>query len=355
MACTEHRQGAGQAVPTDLGPARGQRETALIAPHPAWTLRRAACDRRPMSEIVEPLRDGRDGRDALHRFLLEGLGIRGEFVHLDTTWKSVLARRSYPEPLRSVLGECLGATALLAATIKFDGTLTLQAGGGQGPVSLLVVEATGARTLRGLARFGDLGEASVLPELIGDACLAITVDSGVDANRYQGIVEVEEATLSGVIEQYFVRSEQLPTKLWLACDGTAVAGLLLQRLPEADVGGADDTERAEAWERSIMLADTVTERELLELDAHTLLRRLFVTEGCRVFRPERWGFACTCSRERVRTMLRSLDRSECESILADEGAVDVTCEFCGARHAFDAVDVAELFTAGVVAAPPRPM
>ena len=295
------------------------------------------------------------GCDTLHRFLLEGLGIRGELVHLDATWRSVLARRSYPEPLRSVLGECLGATALLAATIRFDGTLTLQARGGRGPVSLLVVEATGTRTLRGLARFGDLGEASVLPELIGDACLAITVDPGADADRHQGIVEVDEATLSGVIEQYFARSEQLPTKLWLACDGTAVAGLLLQKLPAGDAVAVDDTERAEAWERSIMLADTVTDRELLDLDAHTLLRRLFVTEGCRVFQPERWGFACTCSRERVRSTLQSLGRIECESILEDEGAVDVTCEFCGASYGFDAVDVAELFAAGAVAAPVRTM
>ena len=293
--------------------------------------------------------------DTLHRFLLEGLGIRGELVHLDATWKSVLERRSYPEPLRNVLGECMGATALLAATIKLDGTLTLQARGGKGPVSLLVVEATGVRTLRGLARFGEIGEASALPELIGDACLAITVDPGADSDRYQGIVEVDETTLSGVIEQYFSRSEQLPTRLWLACDGAAVAGLLLQMLPASTAVAVDDTERAEAWERSIMLADTVTERELLDLDAHTLLRRLFVTEGCRVFQPERWGFACTCSRDRVRTTLRSLGRIECQSVLEDEGTVDVACEFCGASYGFDAVDVAELFAPGAMAAPVRSM
>ena len=295
------------------------------------------------------------GRDTLHRFLLEGLGIRGELVHLDATWKSVLERRRYPEPLRTVLGECMGATALLAATIKLDGTLTLQARGVKGPVNLLVVEATGARTLRGLARFGDLGEACALPELIGDACLAITVDPGAEAERYQGIVEVEESSLSGVIEHYFARSEQLPTKLWLACSGASVAGLLLQKLPASDAVAVDDAERAEAWERSIMLADTVTDRELLDLDAHTLLRRLFVTEGCRVFQPELWGFACTCSRERVRTTLQSLGRSECESILEDEGAVDVTCEFCGASYDFDVVDVAELFAAGALAAPAHTM
>ena len=276
-------------------------------------------------------------------------------MHLDATWRSVLERRSYPEPLRTVLGECMGATALLAATIKLDGTLTLQAHGGTGPVSLLVVEATGVRTLRGLARFGDLGDATALPELIEDACLAITVDPGADAERWQGIVEVEESSLSGVIEHYFARSEQLPTKLWLACDGAAVAGLLLQKLPEGNAVVVDDTERAEAWERSIMLADTVTDRELLELDAHTLLRRLFVTEGCRVFQPERWGFACTCSRERVRTTLQSLGRGECESIVEDEGAVDVACEFCGAAYGFDAVDVAELFAPGAVAGPERRM
>ena len=243
-------------------------------------------------------------------------------MHLDATWKSVLERRSYPGPLRTVLGECMGATALLAATIKLDGTLTLQARGGRGPVSLLVVEATGTRTLRGLVRFADLGEASALPDLI---------------------------------EHYFARSEQLPTKLWLACNGAAVAGLLLQKLPVSNAVAVDDTERAEAWERSIMLADTVTERELINLDAHTLLRRLFVNEGCRVFQPERWGFACTCSRERVRSTLQSLGRSECESTLEDEGAVNVTCEFCGACYGFDAVDVAELFVPGSVAAPDRTM
>ena len=248
----------------------------------------------------------RGGSDTLHRFLLEGLGIRGVLVHLDGTWKSVLERRSYPEPLRTVLGECMGATALLAATIKLDGTLTMQARGGRGPVSLLVVEATGTRTLRGLARFGDLGDATALPELIGDASLAITVDPGPDADRYQGIVAVDESSLSGAIEHYFAHSEQLPTRLWLACSGFAVAGLLLQMLPANDAVAVDDTERAEAWERSVMLADTVTDGELLGLDAHTLLRRLFVTEGCRVFQPERWGFACTCSRDRVRTTLQSL-------------------------------------------------
>ena len=325
---------------------------AIRLPAFVWTSCVAACDGLPMPERLDSTHNQ---RDTLHRFLLEGSGIRGELVHLDATWKSVLARRSYPEPLRTVLGECMGATALLAATIKLDGTLTLQARGGRGPVSLLVVEATGARTLRGLARFEELGGASALPELIGDASLAITVDPGADADRYQGIVEVDESSLSGVIEQYFARSEQLPTKLWLACNGVAVAGLLLQKLPASDSVAVDPAARAEAWERSILLADTVTEHELLDLDAHTLLRRLFVTEGCRVFQPERWGFACTCSRDRVRTTLQSLGRSECESILEDEGAVDVTCEFCGAGYEFDAIDVAELFASGVVAAPAHRM
>ena len=295
------------------------------------------------------------GSDTLHRFLLEGVGIRGEVVHLDATWRSVLDRRDYPKPLRGLLGECMGATALLAATIKLDGTLTLQAQGGAGPVSLLVVEATGARTLRGLARFQDLGEASALPDLIGDARLAITVDPGAGSERYQGIVEVDEPSLAGVIERYFARSEQLPTKLWLACDGAAVAGLLLQLLPASDAVAVDDVERADAWERSVMLADTVTDGELIDLHAHSLLRRLFVNEGCRVFQPERWGFACTCSRNRVRTTLQSLGRNECESIVEDEGAVGVTCEFCGASYGFDRVDIAELFAPGTIAAPPHVM
>ena len=293
--------------------------------------------------------------DTLHRFLLEGMGIRGEVVHLDSTWRSVLDGRNYPEPLRGLLGECMGATALLAGSIKLDGTLTLQAHGNEGPVSLLVVEATGARTLRGLARFHDLGEASALPDLIGNARLAITVDPGANSERYQGIVEVDEPSLAGTIERYFTRSVQLPTKLWLACNGAAVAGLLLQLLPASDAIAVGDLERAEAWERSIMLADTVTESELIGLDAHTLLRRLFVNEGCRVFRPERWGFACTCSRGRVHNTLKSLGRGECESIVEEEETVEVTCEFCGASYGFDRVDIAGVFATGTVTAPPHIM
>lgn len=283
--------------------------------------------------------------DALCRFLIEGSGIRGVVVHLDTTWRTVLERRRYPEPVRSVLGESLGAVTLLASTIKFDGTLTLQAQGG-GPLELLVAEATGRRTLRALARFVEprLRDTEDLAGVLGDARLAITVDPGEGRDRYQGIVEVGAPNVAGLMDDYFARSEQLPTRMWLAAGETRVAGLLLQQLPERDELLHDPDERAEIWREQVMLAETVTDAELLDLDAHHLLRRLFGLGTVRVFEPEAWGFACTCSHERVATMLQTLGRDEVEDILAEEGAVKVTCDFCGLAREFDAIDVGHLFT-----------
>lgn len=278
--------------------------------------------------------------DTLQRFLFENAGVRGELVHLDASWRAILERHDYPGPVRELLGEAMAASALLAATLKFKGSIILQVQG-SGPVSLLVVECTAARGLRGLAHWNGEVPGADLKARFGDGRLVITVDPGEGMERYQGIVPLEGSHLGEAIENYLERSEQLRTRLWLAADGERAAGLLLQKLP----GPEQD---ADAWQRVVMLASTVTPAELLTLDPRRLMHRLFHEEDLRVFDPESLFFRCSCSRERVANMLRALGEGEVESILAEQGNITVHCEFCNQRYLFDPVDAAQLFATASV-------
>jgi molecular chaperone Hsp33 len=274
--------------------------------------------------------------DTLHRFLFERLAVRGESVHLNATWQTVLERRDYPPVIRRVLGEALAATALLSATLKVQGLLTLQLQA-QGPLHLLVVQCTHSRRLRGLARWQDSVSKAPLSALCGEGTLTITFEPDDGQERYQGIVQLTGDSLAGVLETYFARSEQLPTRLYLEADDHTAAGLLLQRLP----GGSADPD---AWNRIEHLGDTVTAAELLGLDAQALIRRLFHEEDIRLFEADPVAFRCTCSAERVQSLLRALGREEVRSIVVEQGRVGVTCEFCGLSYDFDPVDAENLFT-----------
>ena len=287
-----------------------------------------------------------DDNDQLHRFLFDGSNVRGELVHLDEAWQALLARQDYPDTVRRLLGEAATATALLAATIKFDGSLILQVRG-DGPVDLLVVECSGQHTLRGLARWRGNVEALGFAELLGEGRLVMTIDPGGDADRYQGIVSIEGDSLAQCLQGYFDRSEQLPTRLWLGVNGERAAGLLVQEMPGIPVMDDEDM-----WNRVVTLAETVTEEELLTLPPRELLHRLFHEEQVRVFSPQTWRFECRCSQERVATMLRGLGHAELQSILEDEGQVAVSCEYCSADYRFDAVDVEQL---SADASTPAPM
>ncbi|MGK0673599.1 MAG: Hsp33 family molecular chaperone HslO [Halothiobacillaceae bacterium] len=262
-------------------------------------------------------------------------GARGELVQLDLTWRSILARGDYPPAVARLLGETAVAAVLLAATLKIDGKLTLQLQG-EGSVHLLVMQVTSERELRGLARWhGEVvGEGLAL---VGDGRLVMTIET-IHGERYQGIVPLEGTSLAQALEGYFARSEQLPTRLWLEAGPTRAAGLLVQKMP-----GHDSPQDDEDWNRIVALSETVSAEELLGLPAHTLLQRLYHEEDRRVFEPESVRFACACSRERVAEMLRSLGREEVDTILAEQGKIEVRCEFCNAGYTFDAVDTAALF------------
>ncbi|HWP94971.1 MAG TPA: Hsp33 family molecular chaperone HslO [Gammaproteobacteria bacterium] len=278
--------------------------------------------------------------DSISKFLFEKLPVRGELVHLDASWQAALERVVYPEAVRSLLGEAMAATALLAATLKFDGALTLQVQG-DGPMHLLVVQCTSERQLRGLARWHGTVTAGGLAALAGEGRLAITIEQEGKPERYQGIVPLAGATLAHAIEGYFERSEQLPTRLWLAADARRAAGLLLQALPEE--------RNADAWQHVTVLADTVTPAELLELAPRQLLHRLYHEDDLRLFEPSPVMFRCSCTRERVAGMLRGLGQGEVAAIVQEEGGVKVECQFCGKTYEFDRVDAEGLFAADVPA------
>ncbi len=276
--------------------------------------------------------------DVLSRFVFENTNVRGELVHLDATWRAILERRDYPEPVRELLGQAMAAAALLITTIKFKGSLILQIQG-DGPVSMIVVQVKSDRTLRGLAHWTDPVLPGPLALLVGKARLAITLDQGGNRERYQGIVALEtEESLARALEDYFARSEQLATRLWLGANNERAAGMLLQALP-------GETEDDDAWNRTGQLADTLSNDELLALPQREVLRRLFHEEDVRLFEPEPVSFRCTCTRERIETVLRSLGYTEVQGIIAEQGRVSVDCEFCNQNYLFDPVDVEKLFAA----------
>ena len=304
--------------------------------------------------------------DELHKFLFEGLPVRGMLVRLGPSWRELLGRRlgatAYPPPVRTLLGEMAAAAALMQANIKFDGAVILQVFG-DGPVKLAVAEVQPDLGFRATAKVvGEVTNDARLAAMLnvhGKGRCAITLDpqdkSG-GAQPYQGIVALHGdageslQALSAVLEHYMLQSEQLDTRLILAANDECAAGLLIQRLPVEGQGNLgqrhhqDDIGIDEAFNRIAHLTATLTREELLTLDAGKLLHRLYWEEDVRRFAPLRPHFACRCSRERVRGMLRGLGASEVEGIVAERGEVEIGCDFCGLQYRFDAVDVGEIFT-----------
>ena len=257
-------------------------------------------------------------------------------MQLEHSWQALCERQDYPGVIREVLGQATAAGALLAATIKFDGSLTLQLNT-DGLLKFMVVECTGEHTLRGLARWDEDEiedhDSSAGKRLFGSGKLIMTVDQGADTERYQSIIELDGEHLSDCLDNYFLRSEQLPTRLWLASDGQRAAGLLIQEMPKPALETDPDL-----WNRVTTLAATVSAHELLTLEPNQLLQRLFHEESVRVFEPQLWSFKCPCSKTRVESMLRSLGSDELHAILDEHGEISVDCEFCGQVYQYDSVD-----------------
>ena len=311
----------------------------------------------------------------IHPFIFDGLPVRGMLVRLTDSWQELLQRRdeaaaSYPPPVRRLLGEMAAAATLMQANLRFKGTLVLQMFG-DGPVKLAVVEVQADLAYRATAKvIGAVPADARLEAMLnvgGRGRCAITLDPSnkhSGQQPYQGIVSLHGdmreplQELSEVLEHYMLQSEQLDTRLVLAADDRVAAGLLIQRMPTsgaANLAGSglssadeDQIGRNEDYKRIAILAATLTRAELLTQDVDTILRRLFWQEKLRRFEPLTGPagprFACSCSRERVGSMLKGLGRAEIDSIVAEQGRVEIACEFCARKYHFDPVDVGGLFT-----------
>lgn len=280
--------------------------------------------------------------DRLTRFLLDQAGVRGVHVRLDAAWAQIRARAEYPDDVAELLGEAVAASALFTGHVKVDGRLSVHLRG-SGALRTLFAECTGVGTLRGIATLaeGELPGARNLGSLGADAVLAITIENpgvrGQEPARYQGLVGLDADTLSAAFEGYFRQSEQLPTRLLLAASGERVAGLMLQKLP-GDDGDLD------GWERASALFETLAAPELLDTPVEILLHRLFHEDGVRLLGDKPLQFACSCSRERVSSMLESLGEEEARAAAEDNaGNAEIRCEFCGETYRYSAEEVTALF------------
>jgi molecular chaperone Hsp33 len=278
-----------------------------------------------------------DDDDILYRFLLERAQLRGVLVRLTSSWQQVRSRADYPPVVADLLAKALTASAVFTGNIKFEGSLSIQLKAA-GALTLLFAECGHDGRVRGLARWQPDLPPDFRLSASGSPLLAITIENAASGQRYQGIVPVDDDDLAVLFARYFERSEQLPTRVLLACDGERCAGLMVQQLPASGAGVDPD-----AWNRVGHLLATATPDELLNLDAERLLLRLFHEETVRVLATQPLQFGCRCSRERVAGVLRTLGREEALASLQDDGRAEVTCEFCNTHYHFDAIDIERIF------------
>jgi len=318
--------------------------------------------------VAEP--DGGGGANgSLRRFVLEHHPVRGFCTRLDGPWRELLRLRGYPAPLQALLGEAMTASVLLAATLKFQGTLSLQLEG-QGLLRLLLAQCTHDFRVRAVAELRAGAELPPAPvaadpavaavadavagsaafaELVGSGRLAVTIEAEERAARYQGIVALEGGSLAACLENYFATSEQLPTRIALSASASHAAGLLIQKMPGAAAQGEALAARSQQIWEELQGQLALLPLPLLRTAAvEPLLQQLCGRHDVRLFKPTPVRFACRCSRERVAGLLRSLGAEELRSILAEQGAVTVTCEFCSRPYRFDAIDVERVLSSGTL-------
>ena len=281
--------------------------------------------------------------DIRTRFIFDDMPIRGMHIRLEKVWHHIVNQKHYPVAICRALGELLAAGSLLSANLKNEGTLIVQVQG-QGRLKMLVVEATSENTVRATARWDETAEIhddESLTALLGENSVFVLTHQPKDADPWQGVVPLEGDSIAQMLVNYMKRSEQLDTYITLAADDQAAGALLLQRLPEEELDDA-------AWEHVTTLAQTLTSQELTGLDAHHALYRLYHETPPRVFEPETIEFACTCSRGKVSDMLLMLGGQEVGGVVAEQGSIQIDCDFCHTKYVFDETDVNALFGADVV-------
>ena len=279
--------------------------------------------------------------DAVVPFVFESLPVRGALIQLQKSWQRMQLGHSYQMTVLETLGHSAAATGLIAQSLKFDGTITMQLNG-DGPLAMLVMQCTSDLELRGMASAPDLEGHVSYEELVSQARCAITVDAGAMERPYQGIVEVTGESLAISLENYYARSAQIPSHIQLVSEPSSCGGILLQQVPEKASPLEDD------WRRLGMLAATLRPDDIADGVGIDLLGKLFAEDDVRVFRPKAATFRCRCSRKRAEDVLKMLGSEETSAACTEKGRVDVTCEYCGRTRSFDAVDVFRLFSEHVI-------
>ena len=275
--------------------------------------------------------------DTLQRFVFEHADIRGEIVHLSASYQAIMQQHQYPPIIQRLLGEALLAVALLSASIKFKGQLTLQFSG-DAPIKLLVAKCDDEMHIRGLAQFDENALPADLEYAFYNGRLVVTIEQDDKVMPYQSIIPLNGRSITSGLELYFAQSEQIPTRIWLTTDHGVAAGMLLQLLP-----GLDSEERERFWEHAVKIGETITDIELKQLDNLTILHRLYHEEDLRLFDPSPVIFRCHCSRDKMLQAVRLLGETEANDILKHNKEIVVNCEYCNREYAFDKVDIATLF------------
>lgn len=275
-------------------------------------------------------------RNSVVAFVFDALPVRGALVQLESTWSRMQQEHSYPRSVANVLGHAAAATTLIAQSLKFDGSITLQINS-DGPLRMLVMQCTDNLDVRGMASTSGVSDDLDFAALVTNARCAVTIDAGAMERPYQGIVAVHAGSLAMSLENYFAQSVQVPSHLALCSDASLCGGILLQQMPGEKSLGEDD------WRRLGLLGGTLRTEDLLDGATPMLLQKLFAEDDVRAFPGRRAQFRCRCSQARVEDVLRLLGEAETRAALLKSGRVDVTCEYCGQMRRFDRLDVGRVF------------
>jgi molecular chaperone Hsp33 len=279
--------------------------------------------------------------DSITPFGFESLPVRGSLIHLSRAWRRMLRDHDYDALLTQTLGHAAAATGLIAQSLKFDGAVTLQILGGEA-LQMLVMQCTSEMELRGLATVSADSDVADFAALTRDAQCAVTVDSG--SRPYQGIVEIDDASLAASLERYFDRSIQVRTHIALVANEDVAGGVLVQQVPGKSIDPDD-------WKRLHFLVQTLSTGDFEGEAGLELIGKLFAEDDVRVYKPRPVACRCRCSAAKTEDVLRMLGEAEARQALAEQGRIEVVCEYCGRRRSFDAVDVERLFSDNVVPAP----
>lgn len=276
--------------------------------------------------------------DTLQRFIFEHANIRGEIVHLQAMYQTIINQRNYPPMVKNLLGEAIVSCLLLVSSIKFEGSLSLQFQGDK-RLSLLLVQCDNNLNLRAFAQFSeDLGTVDYAQAFL-QGQLVLTINQFNQTQNYQSMVPLQSTSMSENLMAYFAQSEQIATRVWLAVNEDRAAGMLLQLMP-----GQDSLQREHFWEYAVQLGQTVNEEELLNLDNETLLYRLYNETDVRIFAPRTTQFKCRCSLEKMKQVIKILGEQEAQELVKEKGSIDINCDFCNQKYNFDPIDLTLIFS-----------